>query len=53
MPHHRVRLDDCRGLELFLDQHPKTARVGLVLYGGTEITRVTPRVVAAPVGIAL
>ena len=49
----RARLEDCRGLELFLDQHPKTARVGLLLYGGTEVARLTPRVVAAPVVIAL
>jgi len=49
----RARLDDCRGLELFLDQHPKTARVGLLFYCGTEVARLTPRVVAAPVVIAL
>lgn len=49
----RVRLEDCRGLELFLDQHPRTARVGLLLYCGTEVARLTPRVVAAPVAIAL
>jgi hypothetical protein len=45
----RTRLDDCRGLEQFLDQHPKTALVGLMLYRGAEVVRLTPRVVAAPV----
>jgi predicted AAA+ superfamily ATPase len=49
----RARLDDCRGLEQFLDQHPKTAPVGLLLYGGAEVVRLTPRVVAAPIAMVL
>jgi predicted AAA+ superfamily ATPase len=47
----RVRLQECRSIELFLDEHLKEARVGLLLYGGSEMVPLTPRVLAAPVGM--
>jgi hypothetical protein len=48
----RVRPDDCRSIDVFLDEHRERARVGLLLYGGTEIVPVTPRILAAPLGTA-
>jgi len=47
----RARLQECRSIELFLDEHPEEARVGLLLYGGSEVVPLTPRVLAAPVGV--
>ena len=49
----RVRLAEIKSLELFLEEHPKLARVGIVLYGGTEVLRLSDRIVAAPLGHAL
>lgn len=49
----RAQLGDVRSLETFLDEHPKNARFGVLLYGGDEVVRLTPRVVALPVGAIL
>jgi predicted AAA+ superfamily ATPase len=49
----RIRLQDCRSIELFLAEQHDKARVGLLLYGGRELVTLTPRVLAAPVGLAL
>lgn len=49
----RAHPAEARSLELFLDEHPKAARVGLLLYGGDEVIPLSPRVLAAPVGMAL
>jgi predicted AAA+ superfamily ATPase len=49
----RVRAEDGRGLEAFLDEHAKQVRVGLLLYDGKEIFPLSPRVLAAPVGSVL
>ncbi|MEK6665560.1 MAG: ATP-binding protein [candidate division NC10 bacterium] len=49
----RARLEEARSLESFLDEHPRSARVGLLLYGGNEVIPLSPRVLAAPVGAVL
>jgi predicted AAA+ superfamily ATPase len=49
----RARPEDARALEVFLDEHPRAAPVGLLLYGGKETVRVSPRVLAAPVTAVL
>jgi predicted AAA+ superfamily ATPase len=49
----RVRLAEIKSLELFLQEYPQLARVGIVFYGGTEVLRLSDRIVAAPLGHAL
>ncbi|MBI2554236.1 MAG: ATP-binding protein [Candidatus Rokubacteria bacterium] len=49
----RARLEETRSLESFLDEHPRSARVGLLLYGGNEVIPLSRRVLAAPVGAML
>ena len=49
----RARLEDSRSLDLFLDEHPKAARVGLLVYGGREVVPLTPRILALPVAAVL
>lgn len=49
----RARPEECRSLELFLDEHAKIARTGLLLYGGKEIFPLTSRILAVPVGAVL
>lgn len=49
----RARLEEIRSLESFLDEHPRSARVGLLLYGGKEVIPLSRRVLAAPVGAML
>ncbi len=49
----RARPEECRFIEAFLDEHSKAARVGLVLFGGSEIVQLSRRVIAAPVGTVL
>jgi len=49
----RARPEDARAVEGFLDEHPRTAPVGLLLYGGKETVRVSSRVLAAPVTAVL
>jgi predicted AAA+ superfamily ATPase len=48
-----VRLAEIKSLELFLQEYPRLARVGIVFYGGTEVLRLSDRIVAAPIGHAL
>jgi len=45
----RAQLGDIRSLEAFLDEYPKDARFGVLLYGGDEVVTLTPRIVALPV----
>jgi hypothetical protein len=45
----RARLDDASGLEGFLEEHPKAASFGVLLYAGREVVRLTERIVAVPV----
>ena len=49
----RARPEEARALEMFLDEHPRAASVGLLLYGGKDVVPVSRRVVAAPVGAVL
>ncbi len=44
----RVTTTDARHLESFLDEYPKLAPGGLLLYGGTETFSLTRRVLVAP-----
>ena len=39
---------DARGLEVFLNEYPRRARGGLLLYNGEEIFPLSKRVLAAP-----
>lgn len=45
----RARLADVSGLSAFLEEHPKTAPVGILLYGGKDVAILTERIVAIPV----
>ena len=49
----RARPEEARALEMFLDEHPRAASVGLLLYGGKDAVPVSRRVLAAPVGAVL
>jgi len=49
----RARLEEGRSLESFLDEQPRSARVGRLLYGGNEVIPLSRRVLAAPVGAVL
>jgi predicted AAA+ superfamily ATPase len=49
----RARPRESRSLELFLNEHPKSAPVGLLLYGGNEVITLTSRILAVPVGAVL
>ena len=49
----RARVENTRSLELFLDEYPKEARVGLLLYGGKEVIPLSARVLAVPIGTVL
>ena len=49
----RARPEEARALEMFLDEHPRAASVGLLLYGGKDVVPVSRRVLAAPVGAVL
>jgi uncharacterized protein len=44
----RVRPDDAKGLEAFLDEYPDLTDGGLLLHGGTETFPLTRRVLATP-----
>lgn len=48
----RVRLADTKGLVAFLEEHPKAAPFGIVLYRGSEMTMLTQRIVAVPLAWA-
>ena len=45
----RAQMGDIRSLEAFLDEYPKDARFGVLLYGGDAVIALTPRIVAVPV----
>lgn len=49
----RVRPEDGRALELFLDEHAKGAPVGLLVHGGRDTFPLTRRILAAPIGVLL
>jgi predicted AAA+ superfamily ATPase len=49
----RARLEDARALEVFLDEYPKAAHIGVLLYGGEEVVSLTPRIIAVPVRAVL
>lgn len=44
----QVGTRDARHLEAFLDEYPKLASAGLLLYGGSEVYWITRRVLVAP-----
>jgi predicted AAA+ superfamily ATPase len=44
----RVGHADAKGLNAFLDEHPDRAAGGLLLYDGSEVFPLSPRVLAAP-----
>ncbi len=45
---HRVRPEDIRGLQAFLDEHSRAAPFGILLYGGGEALLLAERLVAVP-----
>ena len=49
----RVRLAEIKSLELFLQEYPRLARLGIVFYGGTDVLRLSDRIIAVPIGNAL
>jgi predicted AAA+ superfamily ATPase len=44
----RPQLSDLRALEMFLDDYPKLANFGLLIYGGDEVVALTSRIIAVP-----
>jgi hypothetical protein len=48
----RARLADAKGLAAFLEDHPKAAPFGVMLYCGREVAMLAKRIVAVPVGWA-
>jgi hypothetical protein len=48
----RARLADVAGLTAFLEEHPRAAPIGILLYGGKEVAVLTERIVAVPVARA-
>ena len=44
----RAQMADVRSLEGFLDEYSKDARLGVLLYGGDEVTMLTRRIIAVP-----
>jgi predicted AAA+ superfamily ATPase len=44
----RVSSADGRGLETFLAEHPRSARIGLVVYPGRDLAEIRKRVWAMP-----
>jgi len=49
----RARVEDTRSLEWFLNEYPKEAKIGVLLYGGEKIVPLTRRVLAVPVAAVL
>jgi predicted AAA+ superfamily ATPase len=47
------RLEDIKGLQAFLSEHPKTTPHGVLLYGGSRAERLADRVWAIPLSVAL
>lgn len=44
----RPRLSDTRGIDAFIEAHPKAAPFGLLIHGGREVEPLTDRVLAVP-----
>jgi hypothetical protein len=49
----RPRLDDTEGLNAFLDEYPDAARHGILIHTGDVIERLSPRIWAVPLSLAL
>lgn len=49
----RPRLEDAKGLHIFLDEYPKHAAYGILLYGGVETFLISEHVLAVPLSAAL
>jgi predicted AAA+ superfamily ATPase len=49
----RPRLEDARHLQLFLEEHAKSAPHGVLLHGGTRTERLAGRIWAVPLSVAL
>ena len=49
----RPRLDDTHGLNAFLDEYPDSAAHGILIYAGDTVERLTPRIWAIPLSLAL
>jgi predicted AAA+ superfamily ATPase len=49
----RIDFADVRHLASFLDEYPDRARLGIVLYGGTECRALDRRILAVPLGAIL
>ena len=43
----RARMEDIRSLEAFLDEY-RSAKIGVLIYGGEQAVALTPRIVALP-----
>ncbi len=44
----RLRLADAKGIEAFLEDNPKRAPFGILLYGGREVLVLTEKTLAVP-----
>ena len=49
----RPRLDDTDGLKAFLDEYPAAATHGILLHTGDTVERLSPRIWAVPLALAL
>lgn len=49
----RPRLDDTVGLTAFLDEYPDAATHGILIHAGETVERLSPRVWAIPLTLAL
>jgi predicted AAA+ superfamily ATPase len=49
----RPRLDDTDGLNAFLDEYPAAAPHGILIHAGDTVERLSPRVWAIPLSLAL
>jgi hypothetical protein len=49
----RPRLDDTQGLNAFLDEYPDEARHGILIHTGDVTERLSPRIWAVPLSLAL
>ena len=47
----RIRSGELKGLETFLDEHPRQAPLAVVLYGGNDVVRWSDRILLVPSGI--
>jgi hypothetical protein len=49
----RPRLDDTEGLNAFLDEYPDAATHGILIHAGETVERLSPRIWAIPLSLAL